>query len=213
MHLTLVTDNTIKDIDTNEVKNSSNCKTCRANCVLFNKKHESCPIFKGLDYDDPTVVKRCMEFNDIATTESLYTETLNDGFKKDTEMDFLFNLVGVDNHTNDSSYPIEPEIRFDETMEGIYWYVSPDKSFGCWVKRHNKLPFSVLPNSREEAEKGWVDNIYRSPLPLHDHQASQSLKTRMCWFVDSEGWGQYTLIVANKIKFITYPKPTEFRKY
>lgn len=214
--LKLVTDNTNKENNNNaEIRQ----KTCRNNCVLFNDKTNSCPIFKGLNYNDPTVVKRCLEFNDVDEAEGLYHNSdykdtvvtlIEENFSVDADMDFMFGLTGKQNSQNQSKYPYEPDIPFHERMDGLYWYTSPDESFGCWIKNDCKKPFGIIPTSKDKAKKGWAKNIYASPIPLHDHEASQSLKTRMCWYVDKDGWGQYTVIIANKIKFITFPKPNKW---
>lgn len=206
--LKLVLDNTEK-----KKKTLSEVKTCRNNCVLFNDETNSCPIFKGLDYDDPNIVKRCLEFNDVQETEETYNESevvkslMEDN--SENEMDFLFELTGNQKKIK-SNYPLEADIPFDKKMNGLYWYVSPEQSFGCWVKNLFQKSFGVIPASKDEAKQGWAKNIYRSPIPLHDHQASEGLRNRMCWYVDEEGWGQYTVIIANDIKFITFPKPNNW---
>lgn len=216
--LKLVADNTNKNVENETRDNRTLLKTCETSCVLFNHEKNVCPMFKGLNYEDPNVVKRCMEFTDIKQTEALYHEDehrntvvtlIEDEYSVETDMDFLFELMGKKDSEKESKYPVKADMEFDKTMEGLFWFVSPDRKFGCWIK-NNKL-FGAIPGSREKAEKGWKENIYRSPIPLHDHVASESLKTRMCWFVDDDGWGQYTVIVANKIKFITFPKPNTWK--
>ncbi|WP_121616819.1 hypothetical protein [Virgibacillus halodenitrificans] len=212
--LKIVVDNTnIKE------KVTTGEKTCRKNCVLFNEETTSCPIFKGLDYDNPKIVKRCLEFNDIEEVEKVYNELdyqnsavtlIEDNSSVDTDMDFLFDLTGNRKSLSESNYPIKPDIPFNEKMEGLFWYTAPDQSFGCWVKNNCEEPFGIIPSSIDEVKQGWANNIYCSPVPLHDHKASESLKTRMCWLVDKEGWGQYTVIIANDIKFITFPKPNKW---
>lgn len=217
----LVTNNVNKPIKDELSKNNKTVKTCKANCVLFNHGYNTCPIFKGLNYEDPNIVKRCLEFTDIAKTEELYTESSNvleneyhvqNTSETGIDDDFLFELIGDEGAEEYSDYPKVPELDFAESMKGIHWYVSPDESFGCWIKNNSRKQFGVIPVDRESAVSGWADNIYRSPIPLHDHGASESLKSRMCWFVDEDGWGQYTLILANKIKFLTYPKPPFYGK-
>jgi hypothetical protein len=214
--LKLVTDNTTSK---KKEKTVSNVKTCRKNCVLFNDESNSCSIFKGLNYDDPNVVKRCLEFTDVQETEAIYhgsdfentaVTIIDEKFSVEADLDFLFELTGNQKNMKESNYPFEPDIPFHETMNGLFWYTSPDQSFGCWIKNDCRTPLGVIPSSKEEAKQGWAKNIYRSPIPLHDHQASDSLKSRMCWYVDEEGWGQYTVILANKIKFLTYPKPKKW---
>lgn len=213
--LKLVADNTNKK--NKEVVSQD--KTCRKNCVLFNNETNSCPIFKGLDYDEPNVVKRCLEFNDVLATQEMYNESdykntvvslIEENFSVDTDMDFLFEITGNRKGEEASNYPIKPDIPFNERMEGLYWYTAPGQSFGCWIKNNYEKPVGIIPISKEKAKQGWAKNIYSSPVPLHDHEASESLKTRMCWYVDKEGWGQYTVIIANQIKFITFPKPNKW---
>lgn len=192
-------------------KNTSIVKNCKTQCELYNHSINSC-VFKDLNYDDPNTLKRCLNFLPINDTSFLYTEK-NKPNTIETDYDFVFEIIGKRNVEDVSNlYPLEPEMDFSETIPNIYWYVEPNKTYGCWILKHKNKPFAAIPNSKEQAERGWVKSIYRSPIPLHDHAASKSLESRMCWFVDEDGWGQYTLILANQIKFITYPKPLNFKK-
>lgn len=188
---------------------SSNIKNCKTHCELYNHNENSC-IFKGLNYDNPHTLKRCLNYSPKDTVN--FSEQPI-AMEKDSNFDFLFNLIGErDIEDTTTNYPLVPEIDFSQTIPNIHWYIAPEQAFGCWIMKHTNKPFAAIPSSRENAEQGWVDSIYRSPIPLHDHAASQNLKSRMCWFVDEDGWGQYTLIIANKIKFITYPKPPYYKK-
>lgn len=189
-------------------------KTCSTSCILFNTKDQCCPIFKSINYEDPNVVKCCLEYIDIKSTEEQYDNFSKNQLEDDkpASLDFVLDLTFDKKGTEIFNYPFEPEIDFSISMPDIYWYVEPNGLYGCWIKKHPNQRLAATPLSKELAEKGWVDTIYRSPIPLHDHAASPSLKTRMCWLVDADGWGQYTLIIANKIKYITYPKPPYYKK-
>ena len=182
-------------------------KTCSTSCVLFNSKHQSCPIFKGVNYNDSNVVERCMEYIDIKGTEEQYDNGSTYQLENSEPPELPILETRAKNGTQSFNYPFEPEIDFSQTISDIFWYIDPEEKYGCWIKKHPKQRLAVTHSSKEFAEKGWEDSIYRSPVPLHDHAASPSLKTRMCWFVDEKGWGQYTLIEANQIKFITSKAP------
>jgi hypothetical protein len=194
-------------------------KTCKQNCVLYNDELQTCPVFKGLNYEDPNIVKRCLEFTDKKETEKFYNDDvadtiitlIEDQFSVSGELDFLFELNGTNRLQSTDSYPLKPEVMVSDSGD-FYWYVSPDETFGCWIKNTSKKSLFAIPANIDEALKGWAKNIYRSPIPLHDHQASKSLRSRMCWYVDEEGWGQYTVIIANEIRFLTYPKPKDWDK-
>lgn len=188
-------------------------KTCKKSCTLYNDKLQTCPMFKGLDYNDPNIVKRCLEFTDREETESLYNEednisilSLIEEQTEEGDLGFQFEVSGRNRMNSDDLYPLQPNgVRHNP--EHFYWFVSPDQTYGCWIKKQNNNTVYSIPSNRESAQKGWADNIYKSPIPLHDHKASESLQSRMCWFVDNEGWGQYTVIIANDISFLTFPKP------
>ncbi|MEY8742007.1 hypothetical protein AB9M62_21265 [Bacillales bacterium AN1005] len=55
-----------------------------------------------------------------------------------------------------------------------------------------------------EVEKGWHENAYRSPIPLHDQKSSLGLASRIAWILDEDGYGQYALVFNGNITTIVF---------
>ncbi|WP_368502686.1 hypothetical protein AB3N04_00900 (plasmid) [Alkalihalophilus sp. As8PL] len=192
-------------------------KTCKNSCVFFDYKEESCPFFK-LDYEDPTTPTRCMEYLDreeiekdlpIEDEESGSWELLEDGYSVEGDENFMFEIIGQSSTIDTSSYPSEPDIPLSNQSTNLGWYVAPDRSFGCWIWNNSKHRLmQVNPNlTLNTVPKGWADKVYRSPIPLHAPNASDNVRSRMVWYVDEDGYGQYVLYMSNEIKMLSYPKP------
>ncbi|MEC1716486.1 BCNT domain-containing protein [Schinkia azotoformans] len=171
-------------------------------CILYDGVTQACGIFDGVDTTKAKTAINCNTFLEEGNDE--YIEnfyignelTLND-FEMtvlgDTEEDderlspqFLFELRGyqVPGYSN---YPIHPDLP--QPREDAMWYVSPYQSFGCWVINHYRKKFMV---ARDNISA--IGRIYKSLVPLHDHEAKESLRSQMAWYVDEEGIGQYVLL-------------------
>lgn len=213
--LKLVVDNTQK------VKNKYSRKkfTCRNSCEWFDPISESCIIRMNVNVDSEHELRRCMEF--IPRTDDDYQDFLDylefvdeydidfdydDGLLDDD--DIFHELVGTKESPSPSKYPLEPD--YPSRRDDATWYVSPDGTFGCWIINHYDKPMPI-PESMDKAEKGWSKRVYKSPVPLHDHKTSKSLASKMAWYVDESGYGQYVLLVNGKISQITAPKPLNWK--
>ncbi|WP_209124488.1 hypothetical protein [Alkalihalobacillus sp. BA299] len=210
MHLKVVVDNTVKQ--NVEHKFEKETKTCRTHCFYFDSRTQKCGIFKNIEADDPKTVLRCQKFSDWTLEEDdeeIY-ELIEDDFTVEfDDENFLFELMGDKFSEEQSKYPMEPD--FSSNRDDAIWYVSPDKSFGCWVINKSKKRF-VAVNPEGNVETGWGKKIYKSPFPLHDHESSIPLKSRMAWYVDEQGWGQYVLLINGKIEMLSAPKPSNWGK-
>lgn len=209
MNLKLVIDNTSNPGFTKN-EDIQKLKTCRTHCFYFDGQSGKCGIFDEINLDDPKTVHRCQRFSDWREedTEEVF-ELIEDGFSVEFEdEDFLFELSGDKYSHENSTYPLKPD--FPSNREDAIWYISPDKSFACWVINKSKKRF-VTVNSNKSVEMGWSKKIYNSPYPLHDHEASSSLKSRMAWYVDEQGWGQYVLLVNGEITMISEPRPQNWK--
>lgn len=193
-------------------------KTCKSHCTFYNEE-TGCPAYKGLDYGDPLVAARCLQFTDYHELEKYYKDKEEKNMEeKEKKMEDLlnfhddlfrlivseeeqdiFNLIGRNLPHEDHNYPFEPNHNYADVIEGLEWYISPDKSFGCWIKNNAKGPVLI-----KSYEAGFVpkDRKYRSYYPLHNHQASESLLNRMVWNINEKGFGEYRIIVANEIRLI-----------
>lgn len=171
-------------------------KTCRNSCAFFDNVAQACPFYENISFDDPVWIFRCLEY-----TEPLEVYDENDILGDDS---FEFNISGaVPFDYGNSNYPFKPDFPIDKVVPELKWYLSPDESFGCWVKNDCSRPMPL-----KKKRPGWVQNkVYEAPVPFHDHKASLNLRSRICWYVDRDGFGQYTLILANQVRVISFPKP------
>lgn len=194
-------------------------KTCRNDCVFFHAEENECPFFK-LDYDNPSTPHRCLQYmsqeavvdalGDEPPQEGVW-ELIEDDFTVEGDENFLFELIGQPSiDEKRTNYPLEPDYPLDKTTENIDWYTSPDGTFGCWIRNESNMPLMNVDPKRKikDGDKGWVEKVYRSPVPLHKPEnVSLENRSRMCWYVDENGYGQYALIMANEIRMLSFPKP------
>lgn len=192
-------------------------KTCRNSCELFDPITERCSIKENINVDSPYEASRCGHFLDNESMDIDMSSQKNQTFTLiGEEEDYILDdeelfheLTGTQFNFEESTYPDYPD--FPSRRKDATWYVSPDASFGCWVINLSKRPLPVL-KSRDEAEKGWSKNVYKSAIPLHNHKSSLPLASRIAWVVDEEGYGQYCLLINGKISTISAPKPFNWKK-
>lgn len=190
-------------------------KTCRKDCTFYDDDLQNCPMFGGVNYDDPKVANRCLEFKDSSELQSYYQDFsngLDESMEKEewekTEQTFFLEddlitlLSNEENHYSYTSlYPFQPDVRLDEQIENLHWFVSEDLSFGCWIQDNNKkLDYPQSTKRFVVLEQG--KQRYKSPIPLIDHKASANLQSRMVWIVDEKGYGKYGMGIADKIHII-----------
>lgn len=204
----------------------SRLKTCREDCFLYNSELDCCPIFKGVELDDPLVAYRCQEFQDKdwwtddtldgnLDIDSSYEEEIMQLLQLEEEQSengFDF-LVSGERFSDKGNYPNEPGLPLSNYIENLHWYVSPEGDFGCWILNESKNKLMNVQVDVSTVQKGWAEKVYRSPVPLHDHDSTNALNSRVCWYVDYDGWGQYGLIVGNKVAFLTNPRPANWPRY
>ncbi|WP_374717788.1 hypothetical protein [Neobacillus sp.] len=206
----------LKLVVDNSNGNKKNMITCRNACDLFDYNTESCSIKNNVNVDSPYETSRCGHFLNKA---SMNYEELNSNFRFSLigdEDDFLIDdeeifheLIGTKASIKQSTYPLNPD--FPSKRDDAKWFVSPDGQYGCWIINMSKKPMP-LPINIEQAEKGWNKNVYKSPIPLHDHKTSLTLASKVAWVIDEEGYGQYCLLVNGKISTISSPKPYNWNK-
>lgn len=209
MHLKLVVDNRLDS--KSDLKYG---KTCRSHCTFFDLRSNKCGIFKNIKADDPRTVYRCQKFSEWNLDQKMEQkevyELIEDDFTVEFEDEnFVFELMGETFNSDNSTYPLEPDVA--SGRDDAIWYCAADKSFGCWIINKSAKRFLQV-KEKQEVEPGWMKKIYRSPYPLHDHASSDPLKSRMAWFVDENGWGQYVLLINGKVEMLSSPKPSNWNK-
>lgn len=172
-------------------------KTCRTHCTFYNDELSTCLIYRGLDYDDPNIARRCLDFSDFHELEQLYKqeEQMSEEEQLRTFESELMDLLIEEHEIAD--YPYQPEHHFP-SIPNLEWYVAPDESFGCWLLNKSQRPIPIYPYGKKPLH----ERKYRSLYPLHDHHASSNLLNRMVWYIDESGVGQYAVIVNNEIHSI-----------
>jgi len=185
-------------------------KTCRNSCLFFDSTSQKCGIYNGVNLDSHQTIGRCQHYSDYIDFENEIYELIENKFTLEiSDNDFLFQIMGDYFQENTSTYPLKPD--FDSNRKDAIWYIAPDKTYGCWIINHYKRRFfPVIDN--QEIKIGWSKKVYRSPYPLYNHNSSLSLSSRMCWYIDQDGWGQYVLLVNGEIKMISSPKPKNWLK-
>jgi hypothetical protein len=164
--------------------------TCRLHCQLFDEITEKCSIKQEIEMDNPKSLNECEYFlvKEKKHQEPTQLKNINHGLLKFHE--------NWKNQESESFYPFYP----DETAnrEDALWFVSPCKEYGCWVINHsNNRLMAVNPfKNNGKAEK---ERIYKSPYPLHNHQAPLSLASNMAWYVKGDGYGKYVLLKDGEI--------------
>ncbi|WP_214483814.1 hypothetical protein [Bacillus sp. SM2101] len=194
----------------NTYKNEKTCK----NCVLYDAYTKACGVFDGVDTTKLQTAIKCNSFifserddttnsvhwNEVDThlTEDEYKFTVvEEEFTADIDQDFFFELQGTKKMEN-PKYPLEADIPANR--DDAIWYVAPDESFGCWIINNHTKRF-VTTENLPRIDKN--TRIYKSPYPLHDHKASKGLQHYMCWYVDKNGEGQFSLLINKKVSFLS----------
>ncbi|QAS54862.1 hypothetical protein [Halobacillus litoralis] len=201
-------------VDNTHLEDEYTAPTCRANCELFDPITEECGVKHNINPDDPLLASRCgdMIYKDEEDTSVYLPSTpdfegealIEDGFEEDLEEEMFLTLNGETFDELQSKYPVEPD--YPSKREDATWFISNDKSFGCWLINKSKKRFMVIENEKYP-EKGWSRNIYKSPYPLHDHKAALEIASKMAWYVDEEGYGQYVLLCNGKVSMLSATKP------
>jgi len=89
--------------------------------------------------------------------------------------------------------------------EGMLWYVNEKKNFGVWII--NDSPHNIFEN--EEILFGWSPFVRFSTAPSHEpiNITSAQLRERLVWYVDEDGYGQYSVIKNNGQLWIPIERP------
>ncbi|MET3195272.1 hypothetical protein [Bacillus sp. OAE603] len=143
-------------------------------CGLFDSNTNKCGVFQ-------------IETSSKVTKCHLYKES--------TLLDELDCMVD-----KDEQYPLVPS--FTPGIPNLIWYISPEKTFGCWIINQYKKRFFLT--SEEVSREKVLTGIYHSITPLHKHQSSDTLQSHLAWLINENGEGRYVLI--NKYNEIVYIK-------
>lgn len=176
------------------VDNTKNAKeisyTCRNSCDLYDVLTESCSIKNKVDVDNPFVVSKCSRYLPISSLEldiKINQKEL-DGLAEE-EISYP-EIQGQIETLEKSCYPFKPDFPAGRTDAN--WYVSPCQEYGCWIVNDYKKPIVLVsPNPGEK--------VYKSAVPLHNHNASIGLASRIAWYIDENGIGRYVTLLNGHI--------------
>ncbi|MCC3358971.1 hypothetical protein [Bacillus sp. REN16] len=212
MALRLAVDNT---------KNKNSSPTCRNNCELFDPLSEQCGIHNNINANDPALIFRCgdviyKEQNNFIANYPLPTNNdLNNLSLHEDEFESqyydestFFEIMGVKFDETKSTYPSIPD--YPATRNDAIWYIDPKKEWGCWIINKSKQRFMAV--NEGTLIQGWAKNVYKSPYPRHNHNASLPLASKMAWYVDEDGYGQYVILSNGNISMISIPKPDYWKE-
>lgn len=198
-------------VDNRTKVNNDKLITCRNSCELFDDITNSCSIKQNVKVDSPHEAMRCGHFIPRLSQKSGDFRFKLIGYEEDfivDDDDIFHELIGQSFNEETSTYPLQPD--FPSKNPNAVWYVSPDQKYGCWIVNEYKKPLEI-PTSIETAVKGWANKVYKSPVPLHNHKTSLSLASKIAWYIDKDGYGQYVLLVNGKISTLSFPKPPNWR--
>lgn len=208
----------LKLIVNNTTSNQENQEklTCRNSCEYFDEITESCSIKANVNVDSTYEVLRCSQFFGKIIPDENYEALKAFSLQADVssvadeESDSMFKeLLGQKEILDASNYPLEPD--FPSRRSDASWFVAPCGTYGCWIINKNLNRLSIVKDIAQ-VEKGWHDTVYKSPIPLHDHQSSLGLASRIAWVVDENGFGQYALLINGNVSDIRYPRPKDWKR-
>lgn len=174
--------------------NYSNLPTCRTNCSLYDPITDECGIWKNINVSNPKFYLSCNQ-NLPITSEDFMIDDLNEEYIMDDDSEALFTEIELQGKTGTDKlkYPYIPDI--ESNRDDAVWFVSHDKSFGCWIVNHYKKKLYDL----NRVHKPKKQKRYYSPIPLHDHKTSKHLASHMCWYINPEGIGEYRFLANGKL--------------
>lgn len=167
---------------------SENQLTCR-DCELFDPVTKDCGVWDHVDVDNPTTYNKCQFKQPFGSKDDDYEGMTTGYFEEDHEEELFQEFKGNRFDEETSQYPHSPDIQ--SSNNDAKWYISPDKSYGCWII--NKSKTNVISTKVIRQIHSTQKNKYYSPFPLHDHQATGALASRLCWYVSPDGMGQYAI--------------------
>lgn len=182
------------------VNNNQQKLCCKNSCELFDSITNECGVRKNIDPSSSKTVYQCADF---IPKQHVTAPSFEEELFMDEEEDYVFQeFQGEKRSESTSLYPVQPDSSANR--DDAIWYVAPDQSFGCWIINHYQKRFMPV---QTVVEEGWAKNIYKSPVPLHDHGSPQPIASKMAWYVDREGFGQYVLLANGRISYISAPNP------
>ncbi|MFD1736169.1 hypothetical protein ACFSCX_06280 [Bacillus salitolerans] len=203
MSLQLIIDNT----KTKQTRDSRKERpTCKTGCSLFDPFTNKCGYYPSADIESPNVYARCLRkcpIEDDVEMDIYYEDSIQD------DEETFYEFAGHAFDEEQSTYPFKPDI--DSPRDDATWYIDPTKTYGCWIVNQSERKLVGVTN--KGVEVGWSKHVYKSPYPVHNHKSALSLASKMCWYVSSDGFGQYVLLSQKgEIKMISAPRPQNWVK-
>lgn len=191
--LTLVVNNEQK-IEKAETVNTELFDTCRNTCTQFNKELEICSLNLTTDFDNPFTHHMCDYFTeDTNVSSNMFFNDIEDTDDEEVDLlDITIRALAEDNDTDLSNgkYPIEPGI--EPLYNSATWYTSENNTYGCWIVNDYKRKFLLADQMSEQ----------HSLTPTRPHNASKRLAPHICWYINTEGQGQYCLLIGGLLSEI-----------
>ncbi|MCM3216805.1 hypothetical protein WKH57_24900 [Niallia taxi] len=195
--------------NTTNQENTGEKLTCRNSCEYYDEITESCSIKSNVNVDSTYEVLGCTHFLSKIVPDENYERPKPKALNNMDDDSMLKEVLEQKAILDASKYPMKPD--FPSRRSDATWFVAPCGTYGCWIISGSANKFSIVKDV-DEVEKGWHANVYRSPIPLHDHKSSLGLASRIAWVVDEEGYGQYALIFNGDITKTRYPRPRNWKR-
>ncbi len=107
-------------------------------------------------------------------------------------------------------YPYQAPV-INPIREDMVWYINDSKGFGSWVINESEEPIKENP----DILFGWSPFVRYSTAPPHEllHLKDVELRSRIVWYVNPEGYGQYAVVQSNGCLWLPIPKPSEWEDH
>jgi hypothetical protein len=194
----------------NTKANSKKTPTCKETCSLYDPVMQQCGVFKDVDVQSPATYARCqvkIPHNSLRPNPT-FDKELEEHILNSPYPEWYESAGDLDKDLAESTYPLRPSNAQGQRNDAV-WYFDPEGKYGCWIINQSKSRFSTI--DKKGPKMGWGETVYKSPIPLHDHHAPLPLCSKMCWYVDEQGYGQYVLMDKGIIKMISQPKPNTLK--
>ena len=161
-------------------------QNCRRACDLYDDLTDLCSVTVNANISNPATLSSCRYFLSRRMVETSLNETVVEQKSR----------KGNVNTTDRWLYPLFPDEPANR--EDAIWFLSPCMNYGCWIVNNSKQKLYAVPSSLSNSLPDEV-RVYKSPYPLHNHNAPIPLASKVAWYVNKEGYGVYMLLDEGKL--------------